>query len=177
MRGEIRRICKTGGFTTIYVTHDQKEALSVADRIAVLKDGQLSQVGTPADLYQRPGSSFVAEFMGQTNLIPGKIVQVNGELLQIETKAGAVLAPGNLAAGGQVILSIRPEHLHPGAATSHTNRFAGTVVESTFLGESSEHLMNAGGQLLRFTSTPPMLNPPQELTLACDPKDVVVLQK
>src|SRR5438105_15421791 len=71
MRGEIRRICKTAGFTTIYVTHDQREALSVADRIAVLKDGRLIQVGTTAELYHRPKTSFVAGFIGQTNLLPG----------------------------------------------------------------------------------------------------------
>src|SRR5436305_11082688 len=67
MRGEIRRICKTAGFTTIYVTHDQREAPSVADRIAVLKDGRLAQVGTPGDLYYRPQTSFVADFIGSTN--------------------------------------------------------------------------------------------------------------
>src|SRR5687767_327624 len=65
MRREIRRICKTAGFTTIYVTHDQKEALSVADWIAVLKDGRLAQVGTPSELYHQPHSAFVADFIGQ----------------------------------------------------------------------------------------------------------------
>src|SRR5438309_8639319 len=73
MRGEIRRICKTAGFTTIYVTHDQREALSVADRIAVLKGGRLIQVGTPGELYHRPRTSFVAGFVGQTNLLPGRL--------------------------------------------------------------------------------------------------------
>src|SRR5689334_21929435 len=67
MRSEIRRICKSAGFTTIYVTHDQKEALSVADRIAVLKAGRVAQVGTPDELYHRPQTSFVADFIGQTN--------------------------------------------------------------------------------------------------------------
>src|SRR5258706_11604575 len=74
MRSEIRRICKTAGLTTIYVTHDQKEALSIADRIAVLKDGRIAQIGSPADLYHRPKSRFVADFIGNTNLIEGRIV-------------------------------------------------------------------------------------------------------
>src|SRR4051812_36741975 len=65
MRGEIRRICKDGGFTTIYVTHDQKEALSIADRIAILNAGRLEQVGTASDVFHRPASAFVAEFMKQ----------------------------------------------------------------------------------------------------------------
>ena len=79
MRSEIRRICKTAGFTTIYVTHDQKEALSVADRIAVLKDGKLLQVGTPGELYHSPKDSFVAGFIGQTNLITGKIIGADAD--------------------------------------------------------------------------------------------------
>src|SRR5215203_1734449 len=78
MRSEIRRICKTAGFTTIYVTHDQKEALSVADRIAVLRAGRLAQVGTPGELYHRPNSGFVADFIGSTNLLPGRIVGRDG---------------------------------------------------------------------------------------------------
>jgi iron(III) transport system ATP-binding protein len=65
MRGEIRRICKAGGFTTIYVTHDQKEALSIADRIAILSAGRLEQVGPPAEVYHRPANAFVADFMKQ----------------------------------------------------------------------------------------------------------------
>jgi len=65
MRGEIRRICKAGGLTSIYVTHDQKEALSIADRIAVMRSGLIEQVGTPSDVYHRPASDFVREFMAQ----------------------------------------------------------------------------------------------------------------
>src|ERR1700730_616755 len=69
MRSEIRRICKTAGLTTIYVTHDQKEALAVADRIAVMKDGQLAQIGSPGELYNHPRNVFVATFLGGTNLL------------------------------------------------------------------------------------------------------------
>jgi iron(III) transport system ATP-binding protein len=71
MRGEIRRICKSAGYTTIYVTHDQKEALSIADRIAILSAGRLEQVGTPSEVYHRPANAFVADFMKQdTAVIP-----------------------------------------------------------------------------------------------------------
>jgi ABC-type sugar transport system ATPase subunit len=69
MRGEIRRICKAGGFTTIYVTHDQKEALSIADRIAILNAGRLEQVGTPGEVYHRPASAFVADFLKQDEVV------------------------------------------------------------------------------------------------------------
>ena len=76
MRSEIRRICTSLGITTVYVTHDQKEALSIADRMAILKDGQVQQVGTPTEIYREPISQFVAEFIGETNFVPadnGKI--------------------------------------------------------------------------------------------------------
>ena len=89
---EIRRICKTTGFTTIYVTHDQKEALSIADRIAVLKDGKLMQVGTPGELYRSPRTSFVAGFIGQTNLLPGKVVGGEDGRIFVDTAAGRIIA-------------------------------------------------------------------------------------
>ncbi len=91
MRSEIRRICKSSGFTTIYVTHDQKEALSVADRIAVIQAGRIVQVGTPAEMYRRPINSFVADFIGSTNLIRGKVIGVNGKSVSVETRAGTLL--------------------------------------------------------------------------------------
>ena len=92
MRSEIRRICKTAGFTTIYVTHDQKEALSVADKIAILKDGKLVQVGSPGELYHSPKNAFVADFIGQTNLFSGNIIGRNGDTVQVETPAGRFMA-------------------------------------------------------------------------------------
>jgi iron(III) transport system ATP-binding protein len=179
MRSEIRRICKTAGFTTIYVTHDQKEALSVADRIAVLKDGRLAQVGTPAELYHGPRTSFVAEFIGNTNLIPGRIVARDADHVRVQTEAGIVLARGKATTGDTVILSMRPENLRiegPGGANGR-NRFVGQVIESTFLGEASEHILKVGGALLRFVSTPPLLQVPAEMALECDPADVVVLSE
>jgi iron(III) transport system ATP-binding protein len=69
MRGDIQRICKTAGFTTIYVTHDQKEALSIADRIAVMNAGRIEQVGTPSEVYHRPANAFVADFMAQDSVV------------------------------------------------------------------------------------------------------------
>src|SRR4051812_32901314 len=115
MRSEIRRICKTAGFTTIYVTHDQKEALSVADRIAVLRAGRLAQVGTPSELYHRPNSGFVADFIGSTNLLPGRLAGRAGEHCVVVTAVGRFVAsPSPAVAGradGEVVVSIRPEQM------------------------------------------------------------------
>ena len=111
MRTEIRRICKTAGFTTIYVTHDQKEALSVADRIAVLKDGKLMQVGTPADLYHTPDTAFVAAFVGQTNLLAGTVVGRENGTVTVDTPAGRVVGTARGTVPDAVTVSIRPEQM------------------------------------------------------------------
>jgi iron(III) transport system ATP-binding protein len=185
MRAEIRRICKTAGFTTIYVTHDQKEALSVADRIAILKDGKLVQVGTPGELYLRPRTSFVADFVGQTNLLPGKVVGGGEGTLRIETAAGQIHAAGNGKVEGNVVLSIRPERMRiapsqgSGVAdqvgSNGHNRLVGRVKETTFLGEASEHVLRVNGLELKVVSTPPLLTTPEEMAVEFDPADVVVL--
>ena len=180
MRGEIRRICKTAGFTTIYVTHDQKEALSIADRIAVLKDGKLIQVGTPGELYHRPRTSFVADFIGQTNLMRGRLVGTEGEHVLVETGAGRFRANRNGDPTDGVMLSIRPEQMRivpNGRAPSNgsTNRIVGKPIETTFLGEASEHVLDVNGQRVKVISAPPLFEVPGEIAVEFDPEDVVVL--
>jgi iron(III) transport system ATP-binding protein len=176
MRTEIRRICKSAGFTTIYVTHDQKEALSIADRIAVLKDGQLIQVGTPAELYHTPATSFVAGFIGQTNLLPGKVLSRDGDHVQIETAIGNVAAHATVVPESP-ILSIRPEQMRAvqGSQQPGVNRFGGKVLETTFLGEASEHLLEINHHNVKVICTPPLFQPPQSMVVEFDPKDAVVL--
>lgn len=173
MRSEIRRICKTTGFTTIYVTHDQKEALSVADRIAVLKDGRLIQVGTPGELYHSPKTTFVAGFIGQTNLVPGKMVDEN----TVDTAAGRITVASSMPIGRGVTLSIRPEQIRivRSDATVGPNRLIGKVTETTFLGEASEHALLVNEQRIKVISTPPLFSTPQELTVEFSPEEVVVL--
>jgi len=122
MRSEIRRICKTAGFTTIYVTHDQKEALSIADRIAVLDAGRLVQVGTPAELYHEPKTAFVADFIGHTNLFDGTIVGRNDQQLQIETAAGRFTAISRGTLPDKVRVSVRPEQMRIVAPASGVGR-------------------------------------------------------
>jgi iron(III) transport system ATP-binding protein len=183
MRGEIRRICKTAGFTTIYVTHDQKEALSVADRIAVMRNGKLVQVGRPGDLYHRPVNSFVADFIGHTNLLPGTIVAQNHETVSVETAAGAFKAVTTARdLPRHVTLSIRPEQMRISrgdGAASDRNRMKGKTLETTFLGEASEHLLavgEGGRQRVKVVSAPPLFDVPEHLEVEFDPADVVVLQ-
>jgi len=178
MRSEIRRICKTGGFTTIYVTHDQKEALSIADRLAVLKDGKIAQVGTPGQLYHSPKTAFVAEFIGQTNLLPGKVIERNASTVRIETAAGKFVAQSSNPVPDDVTISIRPEQMQivRGDIIHHgRNRITGTPMESTFLGEASEHVLRVKDQMLKVITAPPLFDVPPELTVEFDAEDVVVL--
>jgi spermidine/putrescine transport system ATP-binding protein len=184
MRGEIRRICKTAGCTTVYVTHSQEEALSIADQIAVMNSGRVLQVGTPGDLYHRPTSSFVADFIGHTNLFSGKVLARDGDAVRIETPAGVMTAQVN----GQsaqippvVILSVRPEHMRivtgSAAPPPRINRFNAKSVESSFLGESSEHVLQVGPQRIRVISMPPQFDLPADVQVEFDPRDVLILPR
>src|SRR5450432_200039 len=115
MRDEIRRLCKEHGLTTIYVTHDQKEALAVADRVGVMTNGRLLQVGAPADVYRRPHSRAVAAFVGETNLVRGRVVATDAASTRVETALGSLVAAHDAgfgpAAGTEVWVSLRPECL------------------------------------------------------------------
>src|SRR4051812_15520797 len=113
MRDEIRRLCKSAGLTTIYVTHDQKEALAIADRIAVMQAGRILQIGAPADVYRRPRSRAVATFIGETNLFEAKVTAVDGGGIRIDSPIGPLIAGADQtfspAPGAGVWISIRPE--------------------------------------------------------------------
>jgi iron(III) transport system ATP-binding protein len=145
MRSEIRRICKQAGLTAIYVTHDQKEALSIADRIAVMKDGIVEQIGTPEAIYRNPVNRFVAGFIGEATFIQGTIQNNSGTTLTVETACGIFVAQKpsqSFALKEEVVLCIRPENIRfekPGGDLP--NRLHGRFSESTYLGEVAQHLI------------------------------------
>jgi iron(III) transport system ATP-binding protein len=144
MRVEIRRICKGAGITAIYVTHDQKEALSMADRLAVLNQGRVEQVGRPAELYGSPVNRFVAGFIGETNFIPGHIERADGETLVVRTRLGLLRARRRGVVRAQpadpITLSIRPEclRLDPAPAGA-ANMLEGQIRSTAYLGEVARH--------------------------------------
>ncbi|MDP2991086.1 MAG: ABC transporter ATP-binding protein, partial [Kiritimatiellota bacterium] len=142
MRVEIRRLVKRLGITTIYVTHDQKEALSMADRCAILRQGRVEQVGSPRDLYERPANRFVADFIGGANLVPGKVRAMTNGFATIITAFGEWTARdlrGAFQPGEAVALAIRPEALRLRASSgTDLNRFAGRLTETIYLGEATE---------------------------------------
>jgi len=111
IRYEIRKMAKDLNLTAIHVTHDQAEAMSISDRIAVMKKGKIVQVGTPQELYMKPNSLFVANFIGESNLLEGSVVDASNGTLEIELRGGVkVKASGNgVAKGDRVIVVVRPE--------------------------------------------------------------------
>jgi iron(III) transport system ATP-binding protein len=181
LRSEIRRICKQAGMTAIYVTHDQKEALSMADRVAIVSGGKVVQVGAPAELYRRPATRFVAEFLGETNFLAGQVVERTGTGLKVRTGAGVltagVVSPLLDAAARDVLLSVRPEALRP-AAGSEANALSGRVVESVYLGETAQLDVELADRSRLRVAT---LNPAaagyqgQNMSLAATPEDVVAV--
>ena len=181
MRGEIRRICKEAGLTAIYVTHDQKEALSVGDRIAVMEAGHIRQVGPPAEVYRRPHSRFVADFMGETNFIEGTVHSADASTIRIDTPLRQFIATTHgtaPAAGQRVTLSMRPEAWHLGQDGTAPNAIPGHIRERIYLGEMAQYRFASAGTLLKIYE----LNPrfifkadDQELTASIEPDDVVVL--
>jgi iron(III) transport system ATP-binding protein len=148
MRGEIRRLCKESGVTTIYVTHEQKEALSIADRVAILDRGRIEQIGTPREVYLRPASRFVAGFIGETNLVAARVLRRDGATAELSTPLGSLTSaalPGEaVAPGDEVTLSIRPETIALDGAVSGVNTFAAVLRDSVYLGEIAQHVIAAG---------------------------------
>jgi iron(III) transport system ATP-binding protein len=184
-RAQIKEIHGNIKRTMIYVTHDQIEALSMADRIAVMRRGRVVQVGTPRELYTRPESAFVAEFIGGTNLLPGRLEEA-GDFFLVKTDAGIVRAQ-NGAQGGMrghpVFCSVRPESLHvrpvQGSPPEFMNQLMGEVQSIMYRGDSEEYCLRLGGGiLLRAAEHDHPTTKAQvgdQVMIQFDPRDVVVL--
>ncbi len=182
MRFEIRRLHEAFRITTIYVTHDQAEAMATADRIAVMQRGRIVQVGSPQEVYDRPQAAFVAAFLGRTNLLQGMVEgpeafrTARGVLLRTAPVAGD-------AAGRAGTVCIRPHHLRvqPGAGAAGggaANRFEGKVVRATYFGEGVDYLVDVPtlGQSLRVAGPPaPQVAVGEAVTLSADPEHCLVL--
>ncbi|MBN9217512.1 MAG: ABC transporter ATP-binding protein [Mesorhizobium sp.] len=146
----IQREIKT---TFLFVTHDQEEAIGMADRICVMQAGHIRQLGTPHELYYRPNCEFVARFFGENNLVAGKLGRVQGEQRSIETALGRLVCsvsgqPGLKAApdGASAFAAFRPEALRLAEARDGDNRFAGSIAELAFAGSSTIATITAGAE-------------------------------
>jgi iron(III) transport system ATP-binding protein len=182
MREEIRRVCKEHGLTTLYVTHDQKEALAVADRIAVMRSGRLEQLGTPWEVYRTPRSRSVATFLGETNLLAARVGAREGDDVRVTAGSLSLLAkaPAGIEPGTEVELSIRPECVRLSDAPESDASFRVTVRRCSYLGELSEHELTCEEHSLRAYE----LNPQRPVTrmagaeawASVSPQDVVLLE-
>ena len=145
MRDEIRRIQKQHNIATLLITHDQDEALSLADRIAVLRDGRLIQVAPPRQIYDRPADAFVAAFVGRANLIDGRVVADD----MVDTPLGRIATPPHgLSAGAQVRLLVRPEKIQPADEAGGENVLVAAILRDRFYGASREVELAVGQGVL-----------------------------
>ena len=171
LRGEvgrdIRLLQRSSGLTTIMVTHDQDEAMAMADRLVVMRDGRVQQTGTQEDLYERPATPFVASFIGRSTMLEGRLTAPD----TIEVNGTAIALAGRYGGGGDCTLALRPERLSLRPVGS--GRVAGTVELATYLGPVREHLVRIGpGQhLIVRDSTAqagPLLAPGEPVTVGWD---------
>jgi ABC-type Fe3+/spermidine/putrescine transport system ATPase subunit len=188
MRGEIRSICKQHGLTAIYVTHDRDEALSMADRMAIMESGKLVQVGTPTEVYRNPATRMVAEFIGETNFVEGRALRESSwaGYFDVETAFGVLRGRTNDSTwqpspGQPVVLSIRPEAMTFANLTDSTNRFPGRLIDTTYLGPTVQYLLQVqNGPLMKVCEiNPKEIRPPseEEVRAMAGMNDVVILRK
>jgi iron(III) transport system ATP-binding protein len=187
MREEIRRICKSFGLTTIYVTHDQKEALAIADRVAVMQKGRILQVGTPSDVYRRPRSHAVASFIGETNLVAGRVLSADAGGIRVDSALGELRAAPEqsvkVASGDKVWLAIRPESCRliddaSAPASAGGNVVRGRRTTTVYLGEIAEHLLMVGEQplsIFELNPAPASTSSGDLVSVRLDPADIVLL--
>jgi iron(III) transport system ATP-binding protein len=182
MRGRIRRLCKEAGLTALYVTHDQHEAMAVADRIALLDAGRLAQVGTPREIYSRPASRFASTFMGVTNLMSATVLSGEPDV-RLETSLGTMEArslPPGARRGDRVLVSVRPEAWLRGSGEGpRPFTVRGRVAAAAFLGDHAEYRVEVGGAdpvtVYELAPSGPGHGPGDEITLGLDAADVVVV--
>ncbi len=187
MREEIRSLVKKSGLTAVYVTHDQKEALSVADRFAVMDKGQILQVGTPQQMYRDPETVFVAGFMGETNFIEGEIIGETSRqhLWAAQTASGRFWGRNTELSwtprpGEKVTLSIRPESWQMEVYPESRNCVQGRFLRSIYLGETAQYEMQteAVGRIRLAQTNPRVMHTCDDriYNAVVNPEDVVILR-
>ncbi len=189
MQIELKRLNKQLGITFIFVTHDQEEALTMSDRIAVMSHARVAQLGTPAEIYECPRTPFVARFIGETNFFEGKVVERVANGFEVQGEGARFLVPhhASLAAGKSVRVAVRPEWLdvlRPDAVPADENALLGKIRDVIYLGETLHVLVQIGdrevsvavrneGQLTR----PLEFHPGDAVAVAWKPEDCQVLEE
>ncbi|MFI8325398.1 ABC transporter ATP-binding protein [Streptomyces sp. NPDC085529] len=159
MQLELKRIQTEVGITFVHVTHDQEEAMTMADQVAVMNGGRVEQLGAPADLYENPQTTFVANFLGTSNLIEAEVVETGSDVI-VTAGGGKLRVPGDrctdaVRQGGKLLVGVRPEKISlahaddAGTIADGRNRVTGRIVDSSFIGVSTQYVVNspAGAEL------------------------------
>ncbi len=153
MQLELRRIQEELGTTFLYVTHDQEEALTMSDRIALMNEGRIVQEGGPAEIYQQPQTVFASHFIGEANLLRGVVAATSPDATRVTVDGRDLVAPAaGIARGADVVVSVRPERIriepHGSLADAADNRLAGVLVRRVFLGNLVRWLVEVGPELV-----------------------------
>jgi spermidine/putrescine transport system ATP-binding protein len=178
MQLELKRIQHEVGITFIHVTHDQEEAMTMADQIVVMNGGQIEQSGSPSELYEHPATAFVAGFLGVSNLLPGTVSGADRVRLKEGTEV-AVAAASLRERTGSVAIGIRPEKIQP--AAGGINQLTGTISESAYIGVSTQYIVEtaAGSVSIYVQNDRPGaggLAPGEQLTLSWSPESTFVVE-
>lgn len=190
MRLELLKLQRDLGITTIYVTHDQEEALALSTRIAVMESGRIVQEGSPREIYEEPRDRFVAEFVGKSNLFLGTITRAADALIEVRTDNGlqirAAFSVGSARAqqGETVLLNVRPEAVElkrPHEGTSEMNRLSGRVTALAYQGSSVEYEIEVLGRALKahivHPKGSPLFQPGEEVDLVFAPDNVGLVRR
>jgi iron(III) transport system ATP-binding protein len=183
MRDQIARIHEELDLTMVYVTHDQAEALSMADRMAIMQRGKIGQLGAPREVYHRPHSRFVADFIGETNLISGTVSDISNGQITVETALGPMVSAleADVAVGDAVGCSIRPEHIRVTLDGGTGNVIDAQVLRVFFLGNHEQYFFKLQNgdewKALAYASAEPLADAGASVRLSCEPNHVVILKE
>ena len=185
MQIEIKHLHENLGITVVYVTHDQGEALTMSDRVAVFNDGRIQQLAPPADLYERPGNSFVAQFIGENNKLPGTIEELSGDRALVRLATGELIdaTPVNVVQKGQsTLVSIRPERVEfkPESMPEGAHTIDAVVLETIYMGDILRVVMRVAGSddfvmKMRNTLGQTRLSPGEHIRIGWAPADARAL--
>ena len=182
MRFELKRLQRELGITTVYVTHDQSEALALSHAIGVMNRGRIQQIGTPREIYERPANQFVADFVGTTNFLEGTVSGSDGApgYYRVQSALGGMkaLALDSLETGDKVVVSVRPEDVHLSEARPDgENVWQGTVDQKVFLGESVDFQVMVGERRVQSRAHPSLRTPVGDpIYLRVEPEKCVALK-
>ena len=181
MRVEIKKIQKETGITAIFVTHDQEEALSMSDRIVVMNAGSAEQIGTPEEVYERPATAFVADFLGKANMLSGTVSKSDRAttIALAADQTVDVVAPRPLPPGSKVTVVVRPQKLSVGTPVG-ANRLSGRVVSTSYLGGSAIYEIDIGGKTTIRANAPidgRLIREGETIEVGFDPQGCVLLDE